>query len=326
MSDFPNQLPAGFSWVERFVRYEHNPILRPQGKGFAADLIFNPGAIVKDDTVMLLCRGVDFSRQPSSNLNWSVSSLGWARSKDGFNFTLDPEPIPEFSIGSDSPYQGGFEDPRLVKIGDEYVLTCSGTKDCKNVPGIAAFSRDLESWDVAGEILPGRAIAIIDRKINGKYYAYFDNSDIKLAVSDDLRRWEVLDKPALSPRPGMFDEQLCEAAAPPVVTEEGILLLYNGACHPQMAYDYSRKLLPGYWASPDFVYSTGWALFDLKNPTKLIARSDKPFIAPEKLYELFGMSNFALFSQGLVKFNGKYILYYGCADARIACAYSQADK
>jgi len=318
-----NRLPDSFAWVNNFKRYENNPVLRPQGRGYAADLIFNPGAIVKDDTVMMICRGVDFSRQPKDKYNWGVSSLGWARSKDGFNFVADPEPIPEFTIGDDSPYQGGFEDPRLVKIGDEYMLTYSGTYNCTKVVGMAAFSRDLEHWELAGEILPGRAIAITDRKINGKYYAYWDNSDIRLAVSEDLRNWEVLPQSALTPRQGLFDEQLCEAAAAPIVTDEGILLIYNGACNRPMAYDYSRKLLPGYWANPDFVYSIGWALFDRNDPTKLIARSDEPFLAPEKLYELFGMSNFALFSSGMVHFQGKYIIYYGCADARISCAYSE---
>lgn len=321
-----NQLPSSLAWVEKFTRYEGNPILRPQGRGFAADLIFNPGAIVKDDTVMMLCRGVDFARQPSSKLNWGISSFGWARSKDGFNFEVDPEPIPEFTIDDKSPYQGGFEDPRLVKIGDEYMLTYSGTYDCTKVVGMAAFSKDLKHWDVAGEILPGRAIAITDRKINGKYYAYWDNTDIRLAVSEDLRHWEVLPQSAVAPREGMFDEQLCEAAAAPLVTDDGILLIYNGACNRPMAYDYSRQLLPGYWANPDFVYSIGWALFDREDPTKLIARSDKPFLAPEKLYELFGMSNFALFSPGMVKFHGKYILYYGCADARISCAYVEVPE
>ena len=71
-----NKLPAALSWVERFVRYENNPVLRPQGRGFAADLIFNPGAIVKDDTVMLLCRGVDFrvSRQATSTGAFPLSA------------------------------------------------------------------------------------------------------------------------------------------------------------------------------------------------------------------------------------------------------------
>lgn len=319
----PDKLPEKLSWVEKFYRYSGNPILRPQGKGYAADLIFNPGAVLYDDTVMMLCRGVDFSRQPKSRKNWGISSFGWARSKDGFHFTVDPEPIPEFSINESSPYQGGFEDPRILKIGNEYMLSYTGTYNCQKVVGMAAFSKDLKHWDLAGEILPGRAIAVTDRKINGKYYAYWDNSDVRLAVSEDLRHWEILPESALKPRPRMFDEQLCEAAVPPIMTHEGILLIYNGACNRPKAYEYSRDLLPGYWGNPDFVYSTGWALFSLDNPAELIARSSEPFLKPEKLYELFGMSNFTIFSQGLVQLNGKYILYYACNDTRIACAVSE---
>ncbi len=320
------QLPESLSWVERFYRYEGNPILRPQGDGFAADLIFNPGATVHDGKVGLLCRGVNMARQPKDESNWGISSLGWAWSSDGLHFQLDSQPVPELSVDGASPYQGGFEDPRLVRIGDEYLLTYTGTYNCMNTVGLAAFSRDLMHWDLAGEILPGRAIAVTDRKINGKYWAYWYNWDIRLAVSEDLRHWEVLPESALKPRPGYFDEQTCEAAAAPLVTDDGILLIYNGACCPPAAFDYSRRKLPGYWGAPDFIFATGWALFDRENPAKLIARCEKPFLTPEKLYEFFGMSNFTIFSQGLVRLPGKYILYYGCDDARIACAISEIDE
>lgn len=320
-----SQLPKSLSWVERFHRFEGNPILRPQGHGFAADLIFNPGAIVRDGKVGLICRGVNMARQPRDNSNWSISSFGWAWSEDGLHFQLDEKTIPEFSVEDSSPYQGGFEDPRLVKIGDEYLLTYTGVyNSCKTV-GMAAFSRDLRHWELAGEILPARAIAVTDRKIGGKYWAYYDNSDVRLAVSEDLRHWETLPESALKPRPGFFDEQLCEAAAAPLVTDDGILLIYNGACNRPMAFDYSRKILPGYWGTPDFIYATGWALFDRNDPSKLIARCEKPFLSPEKLYELFGMSHFTVFSQGLVRLPGKYILYYGCSDARIACAVAETE-
>ena len=57
-----NSLPKSFEWVNNFKRYEGNPIIRPSGD-WAADLIFNPAAIVKDDTVMLLCRGVNLSHK-----------------------------------------------------------------------------------------------------------------------------------------------------------------------------------------------------------------------------------------------------------------------
>ena len=53
-------LPQNFAWVESMKKYEGNPIIRPHGK-WAADLFFNPAAIVKDDQVLLLCRCVNLA-------------------------------------------------------------------------------------------------------------------------------------------------------------------------------------------------------------------------------------------------------------------------
>ena len=116
-------LPKSFEWVARLKKYEGNPILRPNANSCAKDAVFNPAATVKDGKVHMLCRCIDFSREAATKNNWSVSTFGWATSEDGFNFTMSPEPVPEFNPGPDSPFQGGFEDPRLVKIGDEWLLT-----------------------------------------------------------------------------------------------------------------------------------------------------------------------------------------------------------
>ena len=119
-------LPEEFRWVERFVKYPGNPILRPQGE-WAADLIFNPAAIVKDGRVGLLCRGVNLKERAKAPC-WSVSSLIWAWSDDGINFTLDKRPL--LHPDAKSPYIGGFEDPRIVFVEDAgmYVLTYTGVK------------------------------------------------------------------------------------------------------------------------------------------------------------------------------------------------------
>ena len=207
-------LPKSFEWVARLKKYEGNPILRPNANSCAKDAVFNPAATVKDGKVHMLCRCIDFSREAATKNNWSVSTFGWATSEDGFNFTMSPEPVPEFNPGPDSPFQGGFEDPRLVKIGDEWLLTYTGVyrepSGRFNVmtPGLAALSKDLVHWEFLGEVLPSRAIAVTPEKINGKYWAYYDNWCLRLAWSEDLRTWHLLDEPALTQRPGKFDECL----------------------------------------------------------------------------------------------------------------------
>lgn len=326
----PSTLPPSFQWVNRFRRYEGNPILRPSGNGYCADAIFNPGATVKDGRVHMICRCINFANEAVSKKNWSVSNFGWAHSDDGFSFTMSPESIPEFTWTPDSPYQGGFEDPRLQKIGDTWILTYTSVypqpdgKFNAMTPGCAALSKDLIHWNLIGEILPGRAIAIIDHKINGKYWAYWGNYGIYPAWSDDLIHWDFTQEPVLAPRPGLFDSQLCESAAAPIVNDDGILLIYNGSRCTEDAQEMVRRITPNY--IPCFTkafYSVGWALFDPKEPLKVIARAEQPFLQPERLYEFYGISDYTCFAQGLVNFKGKHILYYGCADMRIAAAYAE---
>ena len=316
------KLPPRLAWIEHLKKSACNPVIRPQGAGPAADAIFNPAAIVHDGRVGLLCRAITFTRQPRDSRNWSVSTLVWAWSDDGFHFELDEKPA--FDPGPDSPYQGGFEDPRLVKIGDEYVLTFTGVHNFDRTPGLIAFSRDLKHWEWGGEVLPGRAIAITRERIGGYYYGYWGNSCIFLARSRDLRSWETLKEPALRPRPGRFDALLCESAAPPLLTDDGILLFYNGDRGREQAQNYARGIIPCYvhdilWTC----YSTGWALFDRHDPSRLLARCEEPVLTPERLYEIFGISFYTVFAQGYVEFKGRRFLYYGCADMRIGVATAE---
>ena len=317
------ELPDTFEWVKRIRKYEDNPILRPQGRGYAADNIFNPAAVVYQGRVGLLCRCINMARRPKGN-NWSVSSFGWAWSDDGFHFELDESPVPEFDVDEKSPYQGGFEDPRLVKIGDEWVLTYTGVHDMKHTPGMIAFSKDLKHWELGGEVLPGRAIAIVNQKIGGRYWAYWGNHNLELAWSEDLRHWHVNETPAVTCREGFFDEHTCEAAAAPIVTDDGILLFYNGAVYShEKAKAFARAKLTYLSELPHWYYQPGWVLFDRNDPTKVTARCTEPILAPDCLFEQLGMVPYTVFAQGYVQFKGKHILYYGCADQKIGAAYAE---
>ena len=65
----------------------------------------------------------------------------------------------------------------------------------------------------------------------------------------------------------------------------------------------------------------GQALFDARNPIKLIARASEPFIKPTEPYERTGQYvEGTTFVEGLVPFNGRWYLYYGTADSRVGVA------
>ena len=108
----------------------------------------------------------------------------------------------------------------------------------------------------------------------------------------------------LGRRPGMFDSRVVEPGPPPMMTPEGILLVYNGA-------------------DDRLVYRTGWALFDRHDPTRVIARSARPIFEPERGWELAGQVPNVVFVEGLVRDGDRWLFYYGGADKHIGVAGSR---
>ena len=123
-----------------------------------------------------------------------------------------------------------------------------------------------------------------------------------VAYSEDLLHWvSALDHPVLSPRPRQFDSKVTEPGPPPVMTPEGILLIYNGA-------------------DDDLTYSTGWVIFDKADPTKVIARAEKPIFHPVETWEKIGQVPNVVFVEGLVRRGNRWLFYYGGADRNIGAA------
>ena len=146
---------------------------------------------------------------------------------------------------------------------------------------------------------------------------YFGDTNLFLAWSDDLIHWSpVLEKgdlkPVLTPRPGMFDSRLVESGPYALMTAKGILLIYNGM---NLDEGGDPNLSKG-------AYCGGQALFDLSDPSKEIGRLADNFIKPEKPYETEGQVNQVCFLEGMVYFQGRWLLYYGTADSKIAVAVS----
>ena len=85
------------------------------------------------------------------------------------------------------------------------------------------------------------------------------------------------------------------------MTPDGIVLIYNGA---------DDKL----------VYRTGVAVFDRKDPRKLIWRSEEPVFSPEKDWEKVGQVPNVVFVEGMVRRGDRYLFYYGGADTYVGVA------
>ena len=167
---------------------------------------------------------------------------------------------------------------------------------------------------IVGELKDGRIVA---KKIDGKYWMYYGDTDIFMVYSDNLINWEVAENEesgkrisVLHPRMGYFDSRLVEPGPYALMRDEGILLIYNGS----NAQNFNDPTLP------KFTYSAGQALFDKDTPHKLIDRTRDNFIQPDKAYEKVGEVNEVCFVEGLIFFKEKWFLYYGTADSKIAVA------
>jgi predicted GH43/DUF377 family glycosyl hydrolase len=282
------------------------PILSPQGSSWESAGTFNPAVAMHDGKIVMLYRAQD---------THGTSRLGYAESSDGIHFARRTDPVlsPEAEYEKD----GGVEDPRLVKFGDTYYLTYTGynTKDAQLC---LATSKDLIHWNRKGVILPAykgnwntgwtKSGAIVPEKIEGKYWMYFlgttpdKNDQMGLAYSTDLVHWtEATQTPVLPRRPGQFDSRVVEPGPSPIVTPAGIVLIYNGA---------DDKL----------VYRTSIAVFDRKDPRKVVYRSDEPIFSPEKEWEKIGQVPNVVFVEGMVERGGRYLFYYGGADKYVGVA------
>ena len=116
----------------------------------------------------------------------------------------------------------------------------------------------------------------------------------------------------LSPRPGYFDSWLVEAGPPAILTERGIVLLYNAG---------QQRPVRRARACRSACTRAARRCSTRSNPIKLIARSSEPFIRPTEPYEKTGQyEEGTTFVEGLVPFNGRWFLYYGTADSRVGVA------
>ncbi len=304
---------------------------------------FNPAAIVKDGKIHVLYRAEE--KLGENEIGGHTSRIGLATSEDGREFIRNKVPIfyPAEDNQKEFEWTGGTEDPRIIETPEgTYVLTY--TQWNREYPRLAvATSSDLLHWEKHGpifkqwkdgkyhnqetksgaivtELQDGELVAAM---INGKYWMYYGVPHIWLASSEDLIHWEPVETyegnlaPVLSPRPGYFDSWLVEAGPPPVRTADGIVVIYNAGNSANIGVsDLGNR-----------VYTGGQALFDSKEPWKLLDRSDEPFIQPELPFEKSGQyKDGTTFLEGLVYFKEQWFLYYGTADSMVGVVVGEGEN
>ena len=316
-------------------RLEGNPILGPDRRSWwEKEARFNPGNCQKDGYFLLLYRAIG---EPNY-----ISRLGLAVSEDGKRF----EPIDEKPVFfPEKPYdQWGCEDPRIIQTKDQFFITYVALSrpagEGGGPPATALLAtRDFRKFKRYGIITPPEAddrdTVIFPEKIKGRYimlhrphrwtkqwllkqnpnkpeiWLPFDplylpeKPSIWMAYSYDLYHWQghrIVMEPIFE-----WEKLKIGAGAPPIKTEIGWLLIYHGVDEKK-------------------IYRAGAALFDLENPSEVIARLPYPIFEPEADYERKGDVPNVVFPTGIVEKDRDYLVYYGAGDKVIGGAIIEKEK
>lgn len=239
----------------------------------------------------------------------------------------------------------GVEDPRITKINDRYVMTYVSLSREQNISTSLAVSEDCLNWERKGVIFgeQDKDVVIFPEKVNGLYVAFdrpegsfqFSQPHIWIAHSEDLISWGDLkpikclyEEAGFCPRNG--------AGPPPIKTKKGWLLLYHAVTEGQEDEKEIRaKLKKTMHAKGDLLkkltklrkealeritlYSVGGALFDLNNPSKIIAKSKKFLITPDQAYEKGTFEDkHVVFPTAAVLAGDDLLIYVGAGDVHTA--------
>ena len=318
----------------KFVKCKQNPILKPNPSNQWEELcVLNPAAIEKDGKIYMIYRA-------AGNDKTHIIHLGLAISNDGINFVRQSNK-PLISGDPNGLDAGGCEDPRLVKMGDYFYLTYASRpfppgqywREDKEYFGFQpqfgpkvlvynntlthlAISKDLKTWKKLGPITDAhfddRDVVIFPEIIGGKFYmlsramercgkGYSNkNPAIWISSSDDLLHWDNYS--LLMEGKTDWEDKKIGTSTPPIKIKDGWLVLYHGV------------------ATKDDAYRVGAILLDLKDPTKILARTKDFLMEPEEEYETSGYYNGCVFPTAVVRKGDELYIYYGAGDKVICLA------
>lgn len=331
-------------------RFSDNPILEPvPSHWWESKAVFNPGAIYLDGKVHIVYRAI-------GDANRSV--LGYAASSDGFHIderqdrpSYSPRELfeggsivypevssiqePMISAGGDEKSEdvdytsgggvwGGCEDPRLTVIEDTVYMTYVAY-DGHNPPRVALTSIKApdflaRNWQWKKPVLISlpdvvdKNACILPEKINSKFVIFHriypeilidfvDNLDF-----DGKTNW-LKGEFRILPREDYWDSRKLGAGAPPLRTKEGWLLVYQAVGE-----------------NDPIRYKIGAMLLDIKDPTRVLARSEEPLLEPYAKYENEGWKAGVVYPCGAVIKNERLYVYYGGADKFVCAASLQLDE
>lgn len=287
-----------------FRRSKQNPIISPQDVPFPASAVLNPGAAEHEGLVVLLVRVED---------PLGYSNIRVARSPNGVtDWKFDPKPILQYGQPRWRYEQWGCEDARVTYIAEDKCWYITYTAYSTNGAAVAlARSRDLVHAKRVGLIFsPNNKDAVLFPQRFQNRWAVLHRPDaggiehIWSAYSPDLIHWGEPHCVLRELGGASWDGIKVGAGPPPVLTDQGWLLIYHGV-----------KAYGGH-----MVYRAGLALLDRDQPHKVIARSKNWVFQAEAPYETAGLVANVVFPTGLLVRGDELWMYYGAADTCVCLA------
>lgn len=305
-------------------RADINPVLTATGHQWESVAVMNPAAVEVDGVCHLFYRAIGDD---------GVSRIGYAKSKDGIRFDRLPfpvialqnppsmDPIKHAGLIASGGSVAGAEDPRIVRIEDRVYLSFQAFAGWDSLRiGITSLSvedlmRGQFAWTPPVYLsAPGdvqKNWVLFPEKINGKFAVFHGlmRGNRSRAMIHYLDSLDQDPTPYLSSDPSFRDEseanvwdtRIRGAGPPPLKTPKGWLLFY----HANDEREPHR-------------YKLGAMLLDVNDPSKVLARSKKPVLAPDTHYENAGKPGI-VYACGAVLSGDTLRVYYGGAD-NVVCA------
>jgi predicted GH43/DUF377 family glycosyl hydrolase len=306
MTSTDDRTPLQEGPAEMFVRHPANPIITAADLPRMVNAVFNPGATVFDGETLLLLRVEDRT---------GLSHLVVARSPNGYDNWIVERDRGMFAQTSTFEEHWGIEDPRITRVGDEYLIVYTGYSATGAIV-LLASTRDFVNFERRGVLQPpeDKDAALFPTTFDGRWALIHRptaemagvGAHIWLSWSPDLRHFG--DAKVLLParRGGWWDANKVGLGPPPMLTHVGWLVCYHGV----------RVTASG------SIYRLGLALLEREDPTRLVARSNEWVFGPSTHYERTGDVPDVVFPCGwILDDDGDTIrMYYGAADSVVCLA------
>ena len=295
-----------------FKRHEGGPLLHVKDFPGKAQ-IYNPAPVQYGEETILLVSVVEHAA--TKGFGRDVGQTRVARSSDGINFELSEENfIGTQALGEPWERYHHFIDNRVTKIGDWfYIITPVMVQGFDSPIGMLGRTKDFKTYERIETVTQpkNRGASLFPEKINGKYYKLDrpgggdgGDGDIWISSSPDLVNWGEF-KPVLAAGYRFWNVQKI-GPTPPIKTKDGWLDIIHGVFTP----------------AGGTYYYIGAILLDLKEPWKVIGKTNSYLMMPEEPWEQHGNCDNTIFPCGAIADYDKdqIRLYYGACDYAICLA------